>query len=188
MPKIVDHEQYRKELLHKCFDLFAQKGYAAITTRELARGLGVSTGTLYYYFPRKEELFEQMVEEISQQYLLEIAQDLKGKQTLTERLEVLGNFLTRNEQDIVKHICILVNFCQQQGVEAVRHNTALINDRQKGAQFWAEFLASSDPALIGFVDAYIQGMMLKRLVGDPISISEQVALLGKLLVSYLKKD
>ncbi len=25
MPKIVNHEQYRKELLGKCFDLFATK-------------------------------------------------------------------------------------------------------------------------------------------------------------------
>lgn len=188
MPKIVDHAQYRKELLRKCFDLFAQKGYAAITTRELAKGLGVSTGTLYYYFPRKEELFEQMVEEISQQYLLEIAQELEGKQTLTERLEVLGNFLTRNEQDIAKHLCILVDFCQQQGIEAVRNNAALINDRQKGAQFWTEFLEDSDPVLIDFVDAYVQGVMLKRLAGDPISIADQIDLLGTLLTSYLKKD
>ena len=59
MPKIVDHEQYRKELLGKCFDLFAQKGYGSITMRQIAQGLGVSTGTLYHYFPSKQALFEQ---------------------------------------------------------------------------------------------------------------------------------
>ena len=58
MPKIVDVEQYRKELLLKSAELFAEKGYANMTTRELAQGLGVSTGTLYHYFPSKAALFE----------------------------------------------------------------------------------------------------------------------------------
>ena len=42
MPKIVNHETYREELLEKGFDLFANKGYT-ITMRELASGLKVST-------------------------------------------------------------------------------------------------------------------------------------------------
>ncbi|MGL5836289.1 MAG: TetR/AcrR family transcriptional regulator, partial [Waterburya sp.] len=33
MPKIVDAQQYRQELLSKCFDLFAEKGFAQVTTR-----------------------------------------------------------------------------------------------------------------------------------------------------------
>jgi AcrR family transcriptional regulator len=39
MPKSVDHIQYRKELLNKCFNLFAEKGYGSITMRQIARGL-----------------------------------------------------------------------------------------------------------------------------------------------------
>ncbi|NJL79674.1 MAG: helix-turn-helix transcriptional regulator, partial [Richelia sp. SM2_1_7] len=60
MPKIVDHEKYRKELLWKSFDLFAQKGYGSVTMREIAKELGVSTGTLYHYFPNKESLYLQL--------------------------------------------------------------------------------------------------------------------------------
>ncbi|PLZ35065.1 TetR family transcriptional regulator, partial [Fischerella thermalis WC542] len=70
MPKIVDHEQYRKELLMKSFDLFAQKGYAAITMRDIAKELGVSTGTLYHYFSNKKALFLQLVEEQTRQDIL----------------------------------------------------------------------------------------------------------------------
>jgi AcrR family transcriptional regulator len=66
MPKIVDHDRYRKELLGKCFDLFAAKGYGSITMREIAQGLGVSTGTLYHYFPNKKVLFEQLIEQMAE--------------------------------------------------------------------------------------------------------------------------
>lgn len=79
MPKIVNHEQYRKELLSKCFDLFAAKGYAAITMRQISAGLKVSTGTLYHYFPNKQALFEQLVEEISQQDVITALTEFGGK-------------------------------------------------------------------------------------------------------------
>jgi AcrR family transcriptional regulator len=36
--------------------LFAEKGYAATTTRELSRALGITNGTFYHYFSSKEEL------------------------------------------------------------------------------------------------------------------------------------
>jgi AcrR family transcriptional regulator len=39
MPKIVDHDLYRRELVSKCFDLFAEKGYGSITMRQISQGL-----------------------------------------------------------------------------------------------------------------------------------------------------
>ncbi|MCU0824458.1 MAG: TetR/AcrR family transcriptional regulator [Leptospira sp.] len=61
MPKIVDHDLYRKELLEKCLPIFVEKGVASVSMRELSKELGVSTGTLYHYFPTKEVLFASMV-------------------------------------------------------------------------------------------------------------------------------
>ena len=63
MPKIVDHDRYRKELLSGCFTLFAERGYGSITMRQIAKALGVSTGTLYHYFPSKESIFMQLVQD-----------------------------------------------------------------------------------------------------------------------------
>jgi AcrR family transcriptional regulator len=187
MPKIVDHEQYRKELLHKCFDLFAQKGYASITTRQIAKELGVSTGTLYYYFPRKEDMFEQLVEEMSQEYLQIFANELKDGQTLSERFEALANFAVRYEDRLIKDICMMVDFCQQQGAEAVRNNPAFEQIRQRDKQAFADLFGISDLALADFVMSQLMGLMLMRLEGNDIPIFEQVTLLGKMLISYIEK-
>jgi len=67
MPKVVDHIQYRRDLLRQSLDLFAEKGYGSLTMRQLAEALGVSTGTLYHYFPSKESLFIQLIEELTEQ-------------------------------------------------------------------------------------------------------------------------
>lgn len=64
MPKIVDSKKYRKELLHQCFDLFADRGYANVTTRQIAKKPGISTGAMYHYFPsydRVQEVSETVV-------------------------------------------------------------------------------------------------------------------------------
>ncbi len=61
MPKIVDHHVYREELLVKCLPIFVKLGVAGVSIRDLATEMHVSTGTLYHYFPTKENLFEEMV-------------------------------------------------------------------------------------------------------------------------------
>ncbi|NMG11644.1 TetR/AcrR family transcriptional regulator [Brasilonema sp. UFV-L1] len=187
MPKIVNHEQYRKELLYKCFDLFAEKGYASITTRQIAKELGVSTGTLYYYFPRKEDMFEQLVEETSQEYLLIFASELKDGQTLSQRFEALANFALRYEDRLIKETCMMVDFCQQQGSDAIRENQALRRIEKQTKQSITEFFGICDPALTDFIMTQVQGLMLRRLSGDDVSIAEQIVLLGKMLISYLEK-
>ncbi len=51
------------ELLAAALDLFVEKGFAATRVEEVARRAGVSKGTLFLYFPSKEELFKAVVRE-----------------------------------------------------------------------------------------------------------------------------
>ena len=49
------------ELLAAALDLFVEKGFAATRAEEVAHRAGVSKGTLFLYFPSKEELFKAVV-------------------------------------------------------------------------------------------------------------------------------
>ena len=49
------------ELLAAALDLFVEKGFAATRVEEVAQRAGVSKGTLFLYFPSKEELFKAVV-------------------------------------------------------------------------------------------------------------------------------
>lgn len=189
MPKIVDHDQYRKELLSKCFDLFAQKGYSAITMREIAQGIGVSTGTLYHYFSSKKALFEQLVEEISQRDVLMAAAELQGTQTLQERMEVFGRFLAKNEDYFIKQTLLWVDFCQHQDSKDMQNSGGFKRAKKQYHQAVCDFLGIHDPVLISLVLNLIDGLILERLLGhENISMTEQFALLGKMLTAYLEKQ
>ncbi|MBF2027491.1 MAG: TetR/AcrR family transcriptional regulator [Oscillatoriales cyanobacterium C42_A2020_001] len=118
MPKIVDHDQYRKELLSQCLTIIADKGYAAITMRQIATGLGVSTGTLYHYFPSKENLFEQLVEYISYQDTSEATiAELKVFPTRAERIAAIFNYIVEQEDYFLHQTLMLIDFSRQKNRE-----------------------------------------------------------------------
>jgi AcrR family transcriptional regulator len=50
-----------QELLSAALELFVEKGFSAARSDEVAARAGVSKGTLYLYFPSKEELFKAVV-------------------------------------------------------------------------------------------------------------------------------
>ncbi|MFX1678730.1 TetR/AcrR family transcriptional regulator, partial [Mitsuaria sp. CC2] len=52
-----------QELLEAALSLFVEKGFAATRSEEVAAKAGVSKGTLYLYYPSKEELFKAVVRE-----------------------------------------------------------------------------------------------------------------------------
>ena len=50
-----------QELLDAALDLFVEKGFAATRSEEVAVRAGVSKGTLYLYYPSKEELLKEVI-------------------------------------------------------------------------------------------------------------------------------
>lgn len=185
MPKIVDHDQYRKELLMKSFDLFAQKGYSSITMRQLAQEVGVSTGTLYHYFPSKEALFLQLVEELTQQDILNFLAEAGNPPTLAERIETLFNFIAKNEDYFGKQTLLWVDFHQQNPSELMNNETLKQADEQS-IQAIADYLRISDRALVDYVLNLLYGLLLRRIFGDKtLSFKQQGTLLSQMLTAYL---
>jgi AcrR family transcriptional regulator len=56
MPKLVDHEARREELVEATWRVMARAGTAGATMREIAREAGVSTGVFAHYFSDKADL------------------------------------------------------------------------------------------------------------------------------------
>lgn len=56
MPKMVDHEQRRQELVRAAWRVIADRGIDEVTIREIAREAGYSAGVLAHYFENKDDL------------------------------------------------------------------------------------------------------------------------------------
>jgi AcrR family transcriptional regulator len=187
MPKIVDSEEYRKELLHRCFDLFAAKGYANVTTRQLAKELGISTGAMYHYFPSKQALFEQLVEEISWQDV-RLFQSIAQNGTRTERITQLGTLLIQHEEHFVKQAVIWTEFYQHQALTEIAHNPVFQQIDRRYQQAMEELLNLANPKLARLVWTLINGILIEQLESDhSFSFAEQIHLFTQMLIAYCEK-
>ncbi|MGA8112120.1 MAG: helix-turn-helix domain-containing protein, partial [Actinocatenispora sp.] len=66
MPRTVNHEQHqqrREAVTTAAAGLFAEHGFDATTTAQIARTAGISTGSLFYYFPDKAAIFRAIFEQ-----------------------------------------------------------------------------------------------------------------------------
>lgn len=61
MPKIVDHDQRREEILDAAIRVIGTVGIDHATTRAIARESGYSTGVLSHYFEDKDELLRSVL-------------------------------------------------------------------------------------------------------------------------------
>ena len=57
MPRIVDKEAKRAEIIDAAIDVFSRKGFQGAAVDDIAGAAGVSKGTVYGYFESKEDLF-----------------------------------------------------------------------------------------------------------------------------------
>jgi TetR/AcrR family transcriptional regulator len=55
-------DKRREQILQTAFDLFSHKGFSGTTTKDIARGAGVSEATVFKHFSSKEELYGAILE------------------------------------------------------------------------------------------------------------------------------
>ena len=187
MPKIVDRAHYRKQLLNKCFDLFAHKGYGSLTMRQIAREIGVSTGTLYHYFSGKEELFIQLIEEITERDILRANNEISnGLETVEEKVLALGQFIVQNEKLFCRQNLLLINFFQQTELKQKEVVEAIDRSFQRYKQGIMKFLGVDDYAIANHVSCLIDGLIYQRaFTFESVDIEQQMELLALMLAAYL---
>lgn len=84
-------EERRERILEAALELFAEQGYAASTTRELARRAGITEPVIYIHFRSKEEVLREVFRQYSfLPYLRQFAA-LEGQAPLRDQLLELGN-------------------------------------------------------------------------------------------------
>lgn len=68
----------RAQIIESARRVFAQKGFAAARTRDIAAEAGVNEAMLYRHFPSKEELFEASVLESIDAAMIRALENAKG--------------------------------------------------------------------------------------------------------------
>lgn len=98
----------RDTILRSARQLFAEKGYEATRTREIARAAGIATGTLFNYFETKEAIVAALAIEAIEPTRAEIETAAQRPRTLEESLFTLLAGELRKLKPLRKHLPALL--------------------------------------------------------------------------------
>lgn len=89
MPKRVDHEVRRREIIDSTWRIIADRGFHATTTRDISAEMGVALGAINHYFPTKDDLllasYEHVFIRTSSRYAARV-----GERTGMDALRILA--------------------------------------------------------------------------------------------------
>lgn len=171
MPKIVNHKEYKEEILKDSFDLFARKGFGAVTMREIAKELKISTGTLYHYFPTKESIFRDMIKYLSQTKVLQFAERLPRMSSVEERIHSMYQYIINNESFFQNVLFLIIDYYRQSGFqdpENFIHET--INYFKHSIM---EQIGLKDPVMVNVVFSYTLGLITHQLIRSGLESKEE---------------
>ncbi|NJN22323.1 MAG: TetR/AcrR family transcriptional regulator [Leptolyngbya sp. RL_3_1] len=195
MPKIVDRDRYRKELLSQCLTLFAAQGYGSITMRQIAEGLGVSTGTLYHYFPSKESILEQSVLALCEQGITNFFAQAAAAESLGDglrpvpwdhRLRIVISFFIEHFQFYQQQLLLWIDFHQHQQRKGAERQDLLRGFWQRTHAQMVTYL-QLPPTQVDFILVFMDGLLLQCLYDRGDGEADWVAQQTDLLITLLER-
>jgi len=196
-PADLRREQRRQEILEAAARLFAAEGYGGCEMERLAIELQIAKGTLYLYFPGKQELFFACVDWGMKQM----------QQTVRAAAERETDPFRRLSQGI--HAYLLFFERHPEYVELLIQERALFKDRKQPTYFehrsvnlgyWKDqYRALIDEGrlrndlaverIVDTVGSLLYGMMFtNHFIGRSVSLDEQYAALLEILFRGLLSD
>ncbi|MBI1319986.1 MAG: TetR family transcriptional regulator [Candidatus Hydrogenedens sp.] len=166
MPKIIDHDVMRAELIGGSYALFARDGFHAVTMRQLAKELGVSTGTLYHYFENKSDLFMQMFRHLVERDIGDALAKVADAHTPIERVRGFFEYVQEREEHLRRMVVLFFDFQRQQSGQHDAPQDFLRVMIRAYRETITSNLGVSDMRLGHMAMSLILGTLMQRLV-DP---------------------
>lgn len=112
MPKIIDHDQRRDDIIDVAWKLIVEGGIEAATMREIASRAGFANGALKHYFPGKDDIIKGTYERALQRNRDRLFQHVKGSRGI-EALEKSIRFTLPIREDDDTAARILLSFWER---------------------------------------------------------------------------
>ena len=109
MPRVVDHDERRRQIAEALLAVAARDGHEAVSSRAVAKELGVATGSLWHYFDGFDDVIRAAAAEITRRTDERIRSVTAGLRGLT-RLDALMREVLPVEAETRTEACVVVGF------------------------------------------------------------------------------
>lgn len=186
-------EARRNQILDAATKIFAEKGFARATIKEIARVAGIADGTIYIYFKNKEELMLGLMHRINQsdqraddfaQAATQPTEEFSGAY-FRQRMEFMSTQLA-TFQAILQEV-LGNEKLRKEYLEKVIEPTMTVAKPYFDALIASGKIRPIDPAMtINVITGSVLGLLLFRMLGY-LSVEEQWDELPEVLFEILFK-
>ena len=169
MPKIVDHDERRLELVDATWRIIARQGLESATMREIAMEAGFANGALKPYFPTKDTLLEFAFSHVFNRTNQRIAQVAAGKAGL-EALRAFCLEVLPLDEERINEARVVIPFWQKAVSDprkAEIHRESMAEWLATIRRYLGEARDSGD-VNTGVADSVLAGQLLNMLLGAQI--------------------
>lgn len=87
VPKIIDNP--REIILDQARDIVVNEGFGNLTIRRVSKNTGIAVGTIYNYFPTKDDLILQLMEDYWYSYFKEVERVHDSEEDMYKKLQLI---------------------------------------------------------------------------------------------------
>jgi AcrR family transcriptional regulator len=175
----------RRKILETAVIAFGDIGYRGATIRGIAERIGVASGTLYTYFPNKEELFRAAIEQGWGDLLGEIDRIMLGPGNASQRFITLVD--SSFEVLRAAHPLLRSMFSETNLISSFRRNLESLEVKIMNfvRSAWDE--SAFEPSLRYLVKMSISGVLFETVSADPAELDAVMGNLKKLILAIISR-
>ncbi len=189
-----EHFTRADELMWAALDLFAERGFASVTIKDIAHTIGVNTALIYYYFESKEDLFRATVENA-------VVRALDNYKTLREKhddpVDLINDWFYNNLQlydPIRKLVKIMLDYSSSRinfpSVDRLikqfyDEECSILSDSIRRGIAAGTFKPADADRLALFVSTHLDGIMAAAMIRPEFDLGAAIADLRDLLWQHL---
>ncbi|QQY80398.1 TetR family transcriptional regulator [Keratinibaculum paraultunense] len=173
MPKIVDYDKKKQEIIEKAKIVFAKRGYHDTSLSHISKKCGMGRTTIYQYFKNKDEIFYHTVgstlEEIQTQVEVIVTNE---ELSFTEKLKQVIHQLTEGQEDnntfiLLLETLLIINRGTNEVLEKIKDDIQklknTIEDLIKGAIEKKEIKPVDSKSFAETIYTFIETLTLKSI-------------------------
>ena len=112
-------------IMEAALKLFTERGFHGTSTAEISKEAGVATGTLFNYFPTKEDLINSLYFEVKGQLSQNMGKELEAQSTLQDKFRKIWSNLIEWGVDNQAEFLFVGQFCSSPYITKFTHEVVM---------------------------------------------------------------
>lgn len=174
MPKVVDHEAYRCELIRTSFEVVAKVGFASLSMKALAQSLNISTGLIYHYFASKEDWFVSLVRHFSKEVYEMLTREIPSDAPLEAKCDLLVGHIDRHKEFYANLIGVASDYVRLPNTERQQGALELGFAADQLYEYVAALFEADEPTARAILSLLIGVVVANRLDPRGVDVKEHL--------------